>query len=88
MMMTYRSLAKLGLIAVAATAISGSAFAQHPVQRQDYRALYNEPDSFTVYNHGLYGMPCGLACGRSGTSGRLGLGADPAHPEGPGNFSN
>jgi hypothetical protein len=25
--------------------------------------------------------------GYSGTRGRLGLGADPAHPEGPGNFS-
>jgi hypothetical protein len=24
----------------------------------------------------------------SGTRGRLGLGADPAHPEGPGNFSS
>lgn len=24
----------------------------------------------------------------SGTRGRMGLGADPAHPEGPGNFSN
>jgi hypothetical protein len=26
--------------------------------------------------------------GYSGTRGRLGLGADPAHPEGPGNFSS
>jgi hypothetical protein len=25
---------------------------------------------------------------QSGTRGRMGLGADPAHPEGPGNFSN
>jgi hypothetical protein len=24
----------------------------------------------------------------SGTRGRMGLGADPAHPEGPGNFSD
>ncbi|QBR70009.1 hypothetical protein CU048_00500 [Beijerinckiaceae bacterium] len=24
----------------------------------------------------------------SGTAGRMGLGADPAHPEGPGNFSS
>jgi hypothetical protein len=26
--------------------------------------------------------------GYSGTRGRMGLGADPAHPEGPGNFSS
>jgi hypothetical protein len=26
--------------------------------------------------------------GYSGTRGRIGLGADPAHPEGPGNFSS
>lgn len=29
-----------------------------------------------------------LRYGYSGTRGRLGLGADPAHPEGPGNFSS
>ena len=29
-----------------------------------------------------------LRYGYSGTSGRMGLGADPAHPEGPGNFSS
>jgi len=28
------------------------------------------------------------AYGESGTRGRMGLGADPAHPEGPGNVSN
>ncbi|MGH6801486.1 MAG: hypothetical protein ACRECZ_08750 [Methylocella sp.] len=29
-----------------------------------------------------------LRYGYSGTRGRIGLGADPAHPEGPGNFSS
>jgi hypothetical protein len=29
-----------------------------------------------------------LRYGYSGTRGRMGLGADPAHPEGPGNFSS
>lgn len=29
-----------------------------------------------------------LHYGYSGTRGRIGLGADPAHPEGPGNFSS
>jgi hypothetical protein len=28
------------------------------------------------------------AYGESGTRGRMGLGADPAHPEGPGNVSD
>ncbi|MFZ0494882.1 MAG: hypothetical protein WBE80_08810 [Methylocella sp.] len=30
----------------------------------------------------------GFRYGYSGTRGRMGLGADPAHPEGPGNFSS
>jgi hypothetical protein len=93
--MTYRSMAtKLGLIAAIVTSISSSAFAQHYSVRpgaEDYKAIYDgsgSADSFAAYNRGLNGIPCGIACDASGTAGRLGLGASPAHPEGPGNSSN
>jgi hypothetical protein len=81
--MTYRSTAaKLGLIAAIVTSISGSAFAhslpaQSP-QAKDYVALYSN----TVSPADARGFDL------SGTRGRLGLGANAAHPEGPGNFSD
>jgi hypothetical protein len=80
----YRSTAaKLGLIAAIFTSISGSAFA-HGVpalsqQAKDYMAVYSDTAS-PVSNVQNFNM--------SGTAGRLGLGANPAHPEGPGNFSD
>jgi hypothetical protein len=75
--------AKLGLIAAIFASISGSAFAHDvPAQSQqakDYMAVYSDSAS-PVSNAPDFNM--------SGTVGRLGLGANPAHPEGPGNFSN
>jgi hypothetical protein len=86
--------AKLGLIAAIVTSISGNAFAQHYSAQppsHGFTAIYGgsgTADSFAAYNRGLNGIPCGIACDASGTAGRLGLGANPAHPEGPGNVSN
>ncbi len=93
MIKNYRTFAKLGLIAAIFMSVSRSAFAQYAVQPQghDHEAVQGNPSSsdfFATYNRDLNGIPCGVACGASGTAGRLGLGASPAHPEGPGNFSN
>lgn len=91
---TSRTVAELGLIVAIVTSISGSAFAQqYPVQprAQDFSAVYggsSTSDGFAAYNRDLNGIPCGVACSPSGTAGRLGFGASPAHPEGPGNFSD
>jgi hypothetical protein len=82
--MNFRSTtAKLGLIAAIVTSVAGSAFA-HGVparsqQAKDYMALYSDTAS-PFYSAPDFNM--------SGTAGRLGLGANPAHPEGPGNSSN
>ncbi|WP_020174485.1 hypothetical protein [Methyloferula stellata] len=94
MTMTSRTVAKLGLIAAIVASISGSAFAQHysvQPRAQDFSAAYGgvgTSDAFAAYNRDLQGIPCGVQCDVSGTAGRLGLGASPAHPEGPGNFSD
>lgn len=91
---TSRTITKLGFIAAIVTSISGSAFAQHysvQPQPRDFTAIYGgsaSAESFAAYNRGLNGIPCGVECGSSGTAERLGLGASPAHPEGPGNFSD
>ena len=79
--MTYRSTAvQFGLIAAIVTSISGSAFAHNApaAQAKDYVAVYSN----TVSQTSASGFD------RSGTQGRLGLGANAARPEGPGNFSD
>ncbi len=74
---------KLGLIAVILTSFGGAAFAQNysvqPPHAEDYSAIYG---NFVP----PFAEPLGFD--RSGTRGRLGLGANQARPEGPGNVSN
>ena len=62
-----------------------------PAQAQPARAPYAQPN----VSLNKRGKPCHSlsGCDRrdyddSGTRGRMGLGADPAHPEGPGNMPN
>jgi hypothetical protein len=92
MLKTVRSIAALA----AAFSLSLSATAathRHNARRahSTYHRAYVDP----AYMLPLWRQPCFSLddCDRkrfdeSGTRGRMGLGADPAHPEGPGNFSD
>lgn len=63
------------------------------IHSQSYAYLQAEPFPLTALP--LWRQPCfslddcdRKAFDESGTRGRMGLGADPAHPEGPGNVSD
>jgi len=78
--------AKIGLAAAVLLGSMGAAGAQ---------VLYPAyPDSYYGYPNGMYEFRSVAPSRwdrhrfhRSGTRGRMGLGADPMHPEGPGNVS-
>lgn len=79
----------------------GHAFRPHGAPQYQGRSGFAPAFPFPPAEHGV--TPYGYAMGRPcmsrddcdrkdfdefGTRGRMGLGADPAHPEGPGNFSD
>lgn len=81
--------AKMCLAALASIAASSGAIAQ---TYYDYGAPPPPPSAYRYPGSGFEGRS---AAGEdrarydwSGTRGRMGLGANPMHPEGPGNFSN
>jgi hypothetical protein len=81
---TFRSNAiTLGMMTAIAACFSTSAFAHNtPVQprAQDFVAHYETSAASSILTDGNFNM--------AGTRGRLGLGANAVHPEGPGNVSN
>ncbi len=81
---TFRATAiKLGLATALIASFADGAFAHNlPVQprAQDYVAHYDGMTAAPIVTDSGFNM--------SGTRGRLGLGANAAHPEGPGNVSN
>ncbi len=78
-----KTLTKLGLIAAALTSFGGAAFAQNYAVLPPHAADYS-----AIYSNFIPPFSDRLGFDRSGTRGRLGLGANPARPEGPGNVSN
>jgi hypothetical protein len=82
------SLAVFGFAAVIllAATLDGEAQGKHHYQprvREPWREYYQVQPPCTSLDD------CDRkAYGESGTRGRMGLGADPAHPEGPGNVSD
>ncbi len=81
---TFRTTAlKLGLATALVSSFTAAAFAhdtQVPPRAQDFVAHYDSLNAAPIITNGDFNM--------SGTRGRLGLGANAAHPEGPGNVSN
>jgi hypothetical protein len=81
---TFRATAlKLSLATALVSSFAGVAFAhntQVSPRAQDYVAHYDSMSAAPIITNGDFNM--------SGTRGRLGLGANAAHPEGPGNVSN
>jgi hypothetical protein len=78
--------AKIWLAAAVLLASAGVAGAQVPYP--------DSPDTYYGYPNGMYEFRSVAPSRwdrhrfhRSGTRGRMGLGADPMHPEGPGNVS-
>jgi hypothetical protein len=72
---------KIGLAAAALLASMHVVAAQEQREQPHYGSYQNPPPCTSLAD-------CGRkAYGESGTRGRMGLGADPAHPEGPGNVS-
>ncbi len=82
-MTTIRTLALAGLTVIASMGVASAAQIQ-VAPADPFYALASE--------QGLSGVPSmrnGVAFyGHSGSIGRLNFGANPVHPEGPGNFSN
>lgn len=75
----------IGLAAAALAASTGAASAQerYPSRADQYYDVYASPNPRTApsrWDRARFD--------RSGTRGRMGLGANPAHPEGPGNVSD
>ena len=81
-----QSFGKFLTIATISMLASGSAIAQSSYY--EYRQAPPNPPRDRI----AQGLPVQeldwFRYGYSGTAGRIGLGADPAHPEGPGNFSS
>jgi hypothetical protein len=82
-------------------ACSGALEARPMRKHRHHAAIHSQPDvyprtaPFPQTALPLWRQPCfslddcdRKAFDESGTRGRMGLGADPAHPEGPGNFSD
>jgi hypothetical protein len=71
----------IGLAAVVLLASMRVVVAQEQREQPRYGSYQNPPPCTSLAD-------CDReAYGESGTRGRMGLGADPAHPEGPGNVS-
>jgi hypothetical protein len=82
-----------------AAACPGAAEARPICKHRRHAAIHSQPYVYPQYEPQaalpLWRQPCyslddcdRKAFDESGTRGRMGLGADPAHPEGPGNFSD
>lgn len=74
---------KFGFLSVALMSVCGSAFGQESVQTraQGYERAHSQQQvPAAVEQQQFYH--------ESGTAGRIGLGASPFHPEGPGNFTH
>jgi hypothetical protein len=72
---------KIGLTVVVLVASMRVVAAQEQHEQPPYGSYQNPPPCTSLAD-------CDRkAYGESGTRGRMGLGADPAHPEGPGNVS-
>jgi len=82
---SMQSFWKLAITAVSILA-SGSAIAQTPYYNSG-RLPPNPPQSWLAQGRSVQAWDR-YRYDYSGTRGRMGLGADPAHPEGPGNFSS
>lgn len=87
----------IGVVALLATAGTAEARHRRVAHRAPHMRAQYVPSPYREPQFGYYpGMkPCfslddcdRKAFDESGTRGRMGLGADPAHPEGPGNFSD
>jgi hypothetical protein len=83
--LAHRKAPIIGLAAAMLTASMGVVAAQE--QYPPTRDLYNR-QGFYEYRSVAPSRWDRLRFHRSGTRGRTGLGADPAHPEGPGNVSD
>ena len=79
--------------------VPGAPEARPICKHRRHAAIHSQPYVYPQYEPQaappLWRQPCyslddcdRKAFDESGTRGRMGLGADPAHPEGPGNFSD
>jgi hypothetical protein len=82
---SMRSFGKFLAITTISMLASGGAIAQ--TSYYDYGPLPPNPPQSWIARRSLQEWDR-FRYGYSGTRGRMGLGADPAHPEGPGNFSS
>ncbi len=80
MMSTIRTLAFAGLNVIALTG-AAEASPIKPVSANQFAAVYQLQDRYDAFGQIAH-------YGHSGSIGRLNYGANPMHPEGPGNFSD
>jgi hypothetical protein len=86
---TYGKLRNIAYITAILAATSGAAGAkeqksdQQPANAREYYSFVDQPSGGPAVSRWDR-----TRFDRSGTRGREGLGADPVHPEGPGNVSN